>query len=67
MKDRNGFNGRRSMPVNNSAKQRSDPLKVISWILAYAVWIFIFLIPVIGIVVIVIYLLKNRSKREHVD
>ena len=51
------------MSVNNSTKQQSDPLKAISWILAYAVWMFIFLIPVIGIVVIVIYLLKNRSNR----
>ncbi len=36
-------------------------LKLISWILAYIVWIFIFLIPVIGIILIIMYLSKNRA------
>ncbi len=36
-------------------------LKLISWILAYMVWIFIFLIPVIGIILILMYLSKNRA------
>ena len=38
-------------------------LKMISWILAYAVWIFIFLIPIIGIVIILMYLSKNRAQQ----
>ncbi|MDD5648117.1 MAG: hypothetical protein PHY03_04210 [Dehalococcoidia bacterium] len=38
-------------------------LKLISWILAYAVWIFIFLIPVIGIVLILMYLSRNRAQQ----
>ncbi len=36
-------------------------LKLISWILAYMVWIFIFLIPIIGIILILMYLSKNRA------
>ena len=52
------------MPTKNSAKQNSNIFKIISWILAYAVWIFIFLIPIVGIVVIVIFLLKNQSKSD---
>jgi hypothetical protein len=36
-------------------------LKLISWILAYMVWIFIFLIPVIGIILILMYMSKNRA------
>lgn len=47
--------------TKNLAKQPSNILKIISWILAYAVWIFIFLIPIIGIVLIVIFLLKNKA------
>ena len=46
----------------NVVKQNPSILKAISWILAYAVWIFIFLIPVVGIVWIVIFLLKNQRK-----
>jgi len=46
------------------AKQHSNILKIISWILAYAVWIFIFLIPIVGIVLIVIFLLKNQRKSD---
>jgi len=38
-------------------------LKLISWILAYAVWIFIFLIPIIGIIIILTYLMKNRAQQ----
>jgi hypothetical protein len=48
--------------TKNLAKPQSNIFKTISWILAYAVWIFIFLIPVVGIVVIVMYLLKNQKK-----
>jgi hypothetical protein len=48
--------------TNNLAKQHSNIFKTISWILAYAVWIFIFLIPIIGIVRIVMFLLKNQPK-----
>jgi len=43
------------------AVEKGHGLKLISWILAYAVWTFIFLIPVIGIVLVVMFLLKNRS------
>jgi len=39
-------------------------LKLISWILAYMVWIFIFLIPIIGIVIILMYLSKNRAQQR---
>lgn len=42
-------------------KQHPSGLKVLTWITAYAAWIFIFLIPVIGIILIIIYLLKNRQ------
>jgi hypothetical protein len=38
-------------------------LKLVTWMLAYAVWIFIFLIPIIGIIIIITYLLKNRSQQ----
>jgi hypothetical protein len=48
--------------TKNLAKPQSNIFKTISWILAYAVWIFIFLIPVVGIVIIVMYLLKNQTK-----
>jgi hypothetical protein len=48
--------------IRNSAKQHSNILKTITWIMAYAVWIFIFLIPIIGIILIVMYLLKNQPK-----
>ena len=47
--------------TKNLAKQPLNILKIISWILAYTVWIFIFLIPIIGIVLIVIFLLKNKA------
>lgn len=50
--------------TKNSAKQPSNIFKIISWILAYAVWIFIFLIPIIGIVLIVIFLLKNKARTD---
>ena len=43
--------------------EKGRGLKLISWILAYAVWIFIFLIPVIGIIIILMYLMKNRSQQ----
>ena len=45
-----------------STVEKGHGLKLISWILAYAVWLFIFLIPVLGIVVIIIFLLKNQRK-----
>jgi len=48
----------------NMAKQNHSTLKIISWILAYAVWIFIFLIPVVGIILIVMFLLKNQLKSD---
>ncbi|MFA5400874.1 MAG: hypothetical protein WC169_01275 [Dehalococcoidia bacterium] len=44
--------------------EKGRGLKLISWILAYAVWIFIFLIPIIGIVIILIYLSKNRAQQR---
>ncbi len=47
--------------MNTAEKGRG--LKLVSWILAYAVWIFIFLIPVIGIAVILMYLSKNKSRQ----
>ena len=50
--------------TNNLAKQHSNIFKTISWILAYAVWIFIFLIPIAGIVLIVMFLLKNQPKSD---
>lgn len=43
--------------------EKASGLKLISWILAYAVWIFIFLIPIIGIIIIIIYLMKNRAQQ----
>ena len=43
--------------------EKGRVLKLISWILAYAVWIFIFLVPIIGIVLILMYLSKNKSQR----
>ena len=43
--------------------EKGGGLKLITWTLAYAVWIFIFLIPVIGIIIIITYLLKNRSQQ----
>ena len=46
----------------NTAEKGSG-LKLITWTLAYTVWIFIFLIPVIGIIIIAMYLLKNRSQQ----
>jgi hypothetical protein len=46
---------------NHLKKQRPNTLKMITWISAYAVWIFIFLIPIIGIILIVLYLLKSRQ------
>ncbi len=55
------YEGQRVL-TRNSAKQPSTPLKIVTWILAYAIWIFIFLIPIIGIVIIIVFLLKNRSK-----
>lgn len=47
--------------MNTAEKGRG--LKLITWTLAYTVWIFIFLIPVIGIIIILMYLLKNRSQQ----
>jgi hypothetical protein len=44
--------------------EKGHGLKLISWILAYAVWIFIFLIPIIGIVLILMYLSKNRAQQR---
>jgi hypothetical protein len=43
--------------------EKSGGLKMVTWTLAYAVWIFIFLIPIIGIIIIITYLLKNRSQQ----
>jgi len=43
--------------------EKGRVLKLISWVLAYAVWIFIFLVPIIGIVLILMYLSKNKSQR----
>jgi len=43
--------------------EKGRGLKLISWVLAYTVWIFIFLIPLIGIIIIVMYLMKNRSQK----
>jgi len=43
--------------------EKGRGLKLISWILAYAVWIFIFLIPIIGIALILMYLAKNKSQQ----
>jgi len=47
--------------------QKDSGLKTVSWILAYAVWLFIFLLPVIGLVIIVVYLLKNRIEQSGKD
>jgi len=47
-------------------KQRPNTLKIITWISAYAAWILIFLIPVIGIVIIVVYLLKSKQTSREV-
>lgn len=44
--------------------EKGRGLKLISWILAYTVWIFIFLIPIIGIVIILMYLSKNRAQQR---
>ena len=43
--------------------EKGRVLKLISWILAYAVWIFIFLVPIIGIILILMYLSKNRAQQ----
>jgi|GEM_PF-958572 len=43
--------------------EKGHVLKLISWVLAYAVWIFIFLIPIIGIVLILMYLSRNRAQQ----
>ena len=43
--------------------EKGRVLKLISWVLAYAVWIFIFLVPIIGIVLILMHLSKNKSQR----
>ncbi|MBN1691818.1 MAG: hypothetical protein JW901_12455 [Dehalococcoidia bacterium] len=51
----------KQQPVITGGKVRG--LKLISWILAYMVWIFIFLIPIIGIVMILMYLSKNRAQQ----
>jgi hypothetical protein len=45
------------------AGEKGSGLKLVTWMLAYAVWIFIFLIPVIGIIIIMTYLMKNRSQQ----
>jgi hypothetical protein len=50
--------------TKNLARQHSNIFKTISWILAYAVWIFIFLIPIAGIVLNVMFLLKNQPKSD---
>lgn len=52
---------KRPISTQNSEKQHPGGLKIITWIMAYAVWIFIFLIPIIGIVLIVMFLLKNNK------
>jgi hypothetical protein len=54
--------GYRLQEVSNKSLEKQEPntLKIITWISAYAAWILIFLIPVIGIILIILYLLKSR-------
>ena len=64
MKETYDLQGGQRVLTKTSAKQPANIFKIISWILAYAVWIFIFLIPIIGIVLIVIFLLKNKARAD---
>ena len=58
--------GLQEVSNKNFEKQRPNTLKIITWISAYAVWIFIFLIPIIGIIIIIMYLLRNKQNSREI-
>jgi hypothetical protein len=66
MKGVYGLQNERLVPDSGPDKQTPGILKVTTWILAYAAWIFIFLIPIIGIILIAMYLLKNKKTSRDV-